>query len=624
MDKQQALLNKIVTLASETLVIDARELSTDVNIQELGFTSVSLVSFVEKVSAILDDDIHPGVFFEHQTLAAFAGYLLEHKADAVEKAMKAEHMKSKDMNHANMQTPAAVAFMGGKDDDVWSAMASEMLAGTAKPSPSMPATPTMPATKGSRGPIPQNVPVIIGGGIGGMLISRALIKKKIRHVLIGSSQLGDTPKLGESMTEACTIEFTQDFPGYEKYLFAKEFTPFFMGNIVAGLRFDFFGTMASLFLDENIPKAFIHVDRIGFDQALYDEVSRAQECYWIEELVEDVDYDRATDRVELVRLKSGVTIKPLFAWDCTNHIRLFGKKLEIPYKNFDAPRQVIFTHYYEKDCKDLCHRKDLPWMHATTLLRADERIDNLKGVSWFIPLGSYVSVGISMEPKDIGDRNPEEIITALTKAYQNRGVDYSKHFSRRKEIVSVPSQHFMYDRFYGANWAMVGGCAASTWFTSGSQISMLACMASMADKIIAEPEVYGEHYSRHVRGFARTQTIYDTLLSSDIGPIDAMKFLSGIVEQARGRISSYYMFRKGVDSNAARIAKELWEEQVVVDKQYLEFLRQIATHAEPANLKDQAAAIFQKLAEMKDSSRRVKIPYLRSNGVRSEKAELFL
>ena len=39
-------------------------------------------------------------------------------------------------------------------------------------------------------------------------------------------------------------EFTQDFEGYEKYLFAKEFTPFFMGDIVAGLRFDFFGTMA--------------------------------------------------------------------------------------------------------------------------------------------------------------------------------------------------------------------------------------------------------------------------------------------------------------------------------------------------------------------------------------------
>jgi hypothetical protein len=263
-------------------------------------------------------------------------------------------------------------------------------------------------------------------------------------------------------------------------------------------------------------------------------------------------------------------------------------------------------------------------MHATTLLRADGNADNLKGVSWFIPLGKYVSVGISMAPEDIGDRNPEEIITALTKAYQSRGIDYTKHFSRRKEVVSVPSQHFMYDRFYGANWAMVGGSAASTWFTSGSQISMLACMAAMADKIIHEPAVYGEHYSRHVRGFARTQTIYDTLLTSDIGPLDAMKFLSGIVEQARGRISSYYMFRKGLDTPVAHTARELWEEQVQVDKQYFNFLQQIATHAAPADRKEQATAIFAKLAELRDRSRTVKIPYLRNSQVRTKKSELFL
>ena len=472
-------------------------------------------------------------------------------------------------------------------------------------------------------PLPQNVPVIVGGGIGGMLISRALCKKNIHHVLVGSSQLGDTPKLGESMTEACTIEFTQDFKGYEKYLFKKDMTPFFMGDIVAGLRFDFFGTMASLF-ENDVPRTFIHVDRIGFDQALFDEVSVRPECHWIDSVVTDVEHDAASDKITALRLKSGETISPTYVWDCTNHIRLLGRKLAIPYQDFDAPRQVIFTHYCQKDRKDLCHREDLPWMHATTLLRAHQAVDGLEGVSWFIPLGSYVSVGISVLPQDIGDRNPEEIITALTKAYQIRGLDYTKDFSRRKEIVSVPSQHFMYERCFGSNWSMVGGSAASTWFTSGSQISMLACMASMADKIIEQPKVYGEHYSRHVRGFARTQTVYDTLLSSNIGPLDAMKFLSGIVDQARRRISSYYMFRKGLESPAAHIARELWEEQVVVDKQYFEFLRQIATHVQPAQRKDQAAAIFEKLAAMKEHAQRVRIPYLRGSNARREKADLFL
>ena len=611
MNHSAALLNRIATLASETLDVPLGDLPTDVNIQELGFTSVSLVSFVEKVSTLLDEDIHPGVFFEHVTLAAFTSYLLEAKAEAVGRLQAAEAPGTAVSAPA---VPAPAAPRARED-----AEGLERLRSRDRRRPRC-----VRDCAARKGDASADLPVIIGGGIGGMLISRALGRKHIRHVLIGSSQLGDSPKLGESMTEACTIEFTQDFKGYEQYLFTKETTPFFMGEIVAGLRFDFFGTMAALFLDEDIPKAFIHVDRIGFDQALYREVSVSPYCHWIDELVDDVDYDKGTDRIESVHLKSGQTIKPSYAWDCTNHIRLLGRKLEIPYQDFDAPRQVIFTHYYQKDHQDLCHRKDLPWMHATTLLRAHEAHDHLNGVSWMIPLGSYVSVGISMLPQDVGNRNPEEIITALTKAYQSRGVDYSKHFSRRKEVVSVPSQHFIYDRFHGSNWAMVGGCAASTWFTSGSQISMLACMASMADKIIDEPQVYGEHYSRHVRGFARTQKVYDTLLTSDIGPLDAMKFLSGIVEQARGRISSYYMFRKGLESDVARTAKELWEENVVIDKQYFEFLRQIATHAQPVDRKDQAAAIFQKLAELKEGAKQVRMPYLRNSAVRREKAELFL
>ena len=180
MDKQRALLDTVVALASQTLEVDAIELSTNVNIQELGFNSVSLVSFVEKVSSALDDDVHPGVFFEHSTLDAFTAYLLEHKADAVDK-------------HLSQAAPG----------DIWNSVQAEMSAGAAQPYVAAQPMRSAPAEKMPKGPIPQDVPVIIGGGIGGMLISRALSRKKIRHVLIGSSQLGDTPKLGESMTVNC-------------------------------------------------------------------------------------------------------------------------------------------------------------------------------------------------------------------------------------------------------------------------------------------------------------------------------------------------------------------------------------------------------------------------------------
>ena len=40
---------------------------------------------------------------------------------------------------------------------------------------------------------------------------------------------------------------------------------------------------------------------------------------------------------------------------------------------------------------------------------------------------------------------------------------------------------------------------------------MLACMAAMADRIIEQPQVYGEHYSRHVRGFAKPTRMAPTI-----------------------------------------------------------------------------------------------------------------
>jgi len=146
----------------------------------------------------------------------------------------------------------------------------------------------------------------------------------------------------------------------------------------------------------------------------------------------------------------------------------------------------------------------------------------------------------------------------------------------------------------------------------------------MADLILQQPEVYGEYYSRHVRGFAGTQEVYDTLLDSELGAIDAMKFLSRIVEQGRKRISSYYMFRTGLDNDIARVASDLWHEKVVVDKTYLLFLRQLATHAMPSELSQQTEAIFAKLAELERENSKVVIPYLKRNPIRGRKPQLFL
>ena len=619
MDKK-ALRQEVVMMVGEILNLEARDVGVDTPLQDLGFDSALLVALVDKLSDALDEEIHPGIFLEHTTINAFLAYLIEHKHDAASSLLKKSSSRTVEKVAPNRSADAngGSALNGGE----WGEFEKLFLDPQHGPAHQRESATSGPE-HGSAG-LPNKVPVIIGGGISAMLISHKLSEKAIPHVVIGPPQTGDTPKLGESMTEAVSFEFTRNFKQFAHCFFRKEMTPFYMGDIVAGLRFDNFRSLLNIFSDVEPHETFIHIDRIGFDQALYEEVIQNKECHWIDDLVNDVDYCKETDGIKSITFGGNRTINPSYVWDCTNHVRLLGRKINIPHVDMDPQRQVIFTHYVQKTPEDLCKREDLPWMHATSLLRADRDIDRLEGVSWLIPLGRYASVGISMEPEAIGDNTPEQIMASLTKAYKVRGLDYSKYFPLRKEIVSVPSQHFMYERFYGKNWALVGGSAANAWFPSGSNISQVACMASMADKIIVQPEVYGEHYARHVRGFTRTHEVYNTLLKSDLGALDAIKFLSGIVEQSRRRISSYFMFRDGLDSKNAKTAKQLWEEEILIDKTYFEYLRQIATHAKPKDIREQTASIFENIAKLKERGESVKLPYLRGSEVRSELRNLFL
>ena len=623
MNKVEKVLQQVVRMVSETLSLDEVSVETNVPIQNLGLTSVTLVKLTDRISEALSEEVRPGVFFEYETLEKFVTYLFEHKPEATKvflSKISKNGSPGRPLSPGIIETEADTPQQSPSTaDQAWAHLDAEFFNSD---SPS-------PMAVSEEDETPENVPVIIGGGLGGMLISRQLSQNKIPHILVGKPLLGDSPKLGESMTELVSIEFSRNLKNFKQYFFCKEASPFFMGDMVAGARFDAFYSFISIFLEGDKPKTFIHLDRIGFDQALYDEVSQAKECHWIDEFVTDLEYDKETDQVKSIVLKNQQRIIPSFVWDCTNHIRLLGRKLKIPYKNFDPARQVFFTHYFKKDSRPLCGIEEAPWIHATSLLQSRKDFDGLQGISWVIPLGSYVSVGISMAPEDVEDKTPEEVMALLTKAYQNRGLNFTQYFPRRKEIINVPTQHFAYDRFVGKNWALVGGSAINAWFTSGSNVSIVACMATMADKIIKQPEIYGEHYTRHAKGFIQTQHIYDTLLTSDIGAIDAMKFLSGIIEQGRKRVASYFMFRLGLDSEAARTARALWEEDPVIDNTYFEFLRTIATHAAPKDRKQQTSEIFKRFADMKQKNEKLRsgtvtLPHLRANTIRTKRPELFL
>ena len=82
------------------------------------------------------------------------------------------------------------------------------------------------------------------------------------------------------------------------------------------------------------------MDRVGFDNALFDKVSGSEHLMRIEALVENIDYDAESDLIKGLQLTNGETLRPSYVFDCTNHVRLLGKALKIPLKTISEPQKL--------------------------------------------------------------------------------------------------------------------------------------------------------------------------------------------------------------------------------------------------------------------------------------------
>lgn len=434
---------EVLQQAAELLSVPVSELNPAREIIELGFNSTIALNFAHGISAIYDVTIHPGIFFEYTSLNAFIDYLL----DVHQQALR-DHYQPQAQSKATAETSPAL----------------------------------------------EPIPVIIGTGITGLMISRALTKAQIHHVMVGDPMIGDTPKLGESMNESASIDLLQEFSEFKEYFFDKKEINFYSGNLVALLNLRgkkghaFYDTYERLgFNPQTEYASMIHIDRLGFDRALYEQVSQSPFCKKIPKLkVTKLDYDEATQTIRKVILEDGQELLASYVFDATNHVRLLGRMLNIEAEMFNEPRDVFFTHYRQTDLSHDCKVGE-PWQHATNILRLEQQTDGVDGVAWCIPEGSYISVGVSIDSKDVGDLSKEAILDLLDQAYQRRGLDYRKVFGERREIVAVPrTRHFIHKQFVGKNWLMAGGSACQIWYPSGSNISISILASKIAPKLIKE------------------------------------------------------------------------------------------------------------------------------------------
>lgn len=392
-------------------------------------------------------------------------------------------------------------------------------------------------------------PVIVGSGLSGMFISDWLSRAGIDHVMIGAPP-NRLPRLGESIDPAGTLELLRFYPEYDRFYYRKRWISVFLGDYATSCNFgQNFGRQVGLrMLGFNSPPEFVHVDRVGFDNALFEKVVASPHCHRLESLVESLDYNQESDTIEAICLENGDRLQPTYVFDCTNHVRLLGKALEIPLQTISQPQRIVYNHYHADGEAPVCDTNDKEWLHSTNIIRLYEDLDGINGLSWAIPLGKYISVGISI-PRGDSDAEPEEVMRLLSAAYARRGIPYEAYFPHPKEQMSIPyQQYFLHERASGNNWLLAGPSYGQVWFPSSSGVGAALLAGYIAADIIKSPAEVGQLYQDYIIGLKESHYIFDRMIlkhHSEMTP-ELMKLESNrIVAENVKRVARLAMIQNG-------------------------------------------------------------------------------
>ncbi|MDX1644803.1 MAG: hypothetical protein R3244_10645, partial [Thermoanaerobaculia bacterium] len=309
---------------------------------------------------------------------------------------------------------------------------------------------------GSSGEPATDLPTVVGAGLSGLVVSRALSRAGRPHYLIGPPP-DSRPRLGESINLEGSIDLTESWGGYAHRFYRKRSIVAFFAHHTAECNFEIARDRPSsiLFrlLGVRAPSEFLHVDRIGFDDDLFTDAVAAPQCRHIPQTIASVDFDPATDRVTGLSLANGEILRPRFVFDATNHVRLLARAAGLEIELLSEPQRVVYTHFETGDGAGACPAA--PWIHSTNLLRLYRDRDGVDGFAWVIPLGRAVSIGVNLDDREsrFGER---DLLDRVERLFAARGLAYRSLYPEAGPVRSLRHQYFSHRRCAGANWLLVG------------------------------------------------------------------------------------------------------------------------------------------------------------------------
>jgi flavin-dependent dehydrogenase len=352
------------------------------------------------------------------------------------------------------------------------------------------------------------LPVVIGSGLTGLSISHYLSRASIDHAVIGRRP-DNSPRLGESLNLEGTLLLQEAFPELARFFFPKRDALGFFGGYEVVCDFEVSQRAVSRAIFRSLGYApateFLQVDRLGFDAALWDLATSSAHCTVLDAQVAELELDEPADRFTGIRLADGTWLRPSYVFDATNHGRLLGQRAKVGYRTLGVPQRVAYTHYHL--APDASPDAE-PWELSTAVIRLTPARDGVDAMAWCIPLGGYVSVGVSASATEAAlddDALQERAAAALAR----HGIDFRRRFSRRAELKALRHSYFAYDRAWGANWLLAGPSFCQVWWLAGAGVGTALTAAQLAPRILEEPHRWGAEYDHYMKQLLPIQDTFD-------------------------------------------------------------------------------------------------------------------
>ena len=306
-----------------------------------------------------------------------------------------------------------------------------------------------------------------------------------------------------------TLLLWETFPQLSRFFFPKKQVLGYCGDYEVVCDFDvsqravshvIFRTLGYTPVDQ-----FLQVDRIGFDAALWDSVVASAHCTVHDAPVAHLEFDAAADAFSHVRLSDGTVLRPAYVFDATNHGRLLGQTVQLGHRPLSEPQRVAYTHFH------LSPNASGPpesWELTTAVVRLFRDGDAMDAIAWCIPLGDYVSVGLSMTETE-SDLPDDALLDRVAIAFARYGVDYRHRYSERAEVKGLRHRYFVYERAFGTNWLLAGPSFCQVWWLASAGVGTSLTAAQLAPKLLQDPVRWGAEYDRYMKRLVPIQETFD-------------------------------------------------------------------------------------------------------------------